>query len=66
MFAGHVMLGASVSFTVMVKLQLGPTDVRQVTVVVPIGKNDPEAGVQVTVPQLPIVVGGGYVTLAPH
>ena len=31
----------------------------QVTVVVPAGKDVPEAGVQVTVPQAPLVVGAG-------
>jgi hypothetical protein len=29
----------------------------QVTVVVPLGKNEPLVGEQVTVPQLPVVVG---------
>jgi hypothetical protein len=39
--------------------QLGPAVVVQVTVVVPLLKNEPETGVQVTVPQLPVVVGTG-------
>jgi hypothetical protein len=43
--------------TVTVKLQLGLTDVLQVTVVTPLAKNEPDAGVHVTVPQLPVVVG---------
>jgi len=34
-------------------------DELQVTVVVPTGKIEPEAGVQVTVPQVPVVVGAG-------
>ena len=58
--AGQVITGACVSFTVTVNEQLPPPalDV-QVTVVVPLGKNDPDAGLQVTVPQLPTAVGGG-------
>jgi len=50
------MVGSCVSLTFTVKLQLGPAVVVQVTVVVPFGKNEPEAGVQVTVPQ-PVAVG---------
>lgn len=46
-------------FTVTVKLQLGPALVEQVTVVVPTLNVLPEAGEQVTVPQLPVVVGAG-------
>ena len=42
---------------VMVKVQLAPAVVVQVTVVVPFAKNEPEAGEQVTVPQEPVVVG---------
>jgi hypothetical protein len=57
MFAGHVMTGFWVSLTVTVKLQLGPAVVVQFTVVVPTGKVDPEAGVHVTVPHIPVVVG---------
>ena len=41
------------------KVQLGPDATEQVTVVVPIGKNVPEAGVLVTTPQEPVVVGAG-------
>jgi hypothetical protein len=59
MFAGHVIVGGCVSLTVMVNVQLGPALVVQVTVVVPLGKNEPEAGEQVTVPQVPVVVGAG-------
>ena len=40
-----------------VKLQLGPEATEQLTVVVPMGKNVPEAGVEVTTPQEPVVVG---------
>jgi len=60
MSAGQVTVGGCVSLTVTVNAQLPPPllDV-QVTVVVPLGKNDPDAGLQVTVPQLPLVVGGG-------
>jgi hypothetical protein len=63
--AGHVMFGAWVSLTVTVNEQLGPAVV-QVTVVVPFGKNDPDAGEQATVPQPPPVVVGANVTTAPH
>jgi hypothetical protein len=56
--AGHVIAGGCVSFTVTVKEQLGPLVV-QVTVVVPTGKNDPDAGLHVTVPHVPVVVGAG-------
>ena len=52
--------------TVTVNEQLGPALDVQVTVVVPVGKNDPESGEQLTVPQLPVVVGAAYVTTAPH
>jgi hypothetical protein len=57
--AGQVMAGGWVSLTVTVKAQLGPAVVVQVTVVVPLAKNEPEAGVQVTVPHVPVVVGAG-------
>ena len=50
MLAGHVIIGGCVSLTVTVKEQLGPAVVLQVTVVVPFGKNDPEAGEQLVVP----------------
>jgi len=53
------MVGAWVSFTVTVNVQLGPMVVEQVTVVVPFGKVAPDAGLQLTVPQLPVVVGAG-------
>jgi hypothetical protein len=53
------MEGGCVSLTVTVNVQAGPEDAVQVTVVVPTGKNDPDAGLQVTVPQLTVVVGGG-------
>jgi len=59
MFAGQVITGACVSFTVTVKLQLGPVVVVQFTVVVPFGNVDPAAGVQVIVPHIPLVVGAG-------
>jgi hypothetical protein len=60
------MVGAWVSFTVTVNVQLGPMVVEQVTVVVPFGKVAPDAGLQLTVPQLPVVVGAGKFTTAPH
>ena len=58
-FAGHVIVGGCMSATVTVKLQLGPAAVVHVTVVVPTGKVAPEAGTQVTVPHVPVVVGAG-------
>jgi hypothetical protein len=59
MLAGQVIVGACVSFTLMVNEQLGPTELVQVTVVVPTGKNEPEIGEQFTAPQLPLVLGLG-------
>ena len=59
MLAGQVIVGGCVSLTFTVNAQLGPAVVVQVTVVVPTGKNEPEAGEQVTVPQVPVVVGAG-------
>lgn len=58
--------GGSVSLTVTEKLQLGPACVLHVTGVVPTGKNEPDAGAQVTVPQPAPAVVGVKVTLAPH
>ena len=54
------------SLTLTVKVQVGPADEVHVTVVVPTGKNDPDAGEQLIVPQVPLDVGAGYVTTAPH
>jgi hypothetical protein len=66
MLAGQLIVGASESTTVMVKLHKpSPVEDVAVTVVVPIGKKDPEAGVVVTVPQLPTASGAEKVTLAP-
>ena len=59
MFEAQAMVGFCVSTTVTVKLQLGPETIEHVTVVVPMGKNVPDAGVLVTVPQGPVVVGAG-------
>ena len=62
MFAGHAMVGFSVSLTVTVKLHVAVfPDVSvavQVTVVVPFGKAVPEAGEQlvVTLGQLSLAV----------
>src|SRR5438477_26888 len=53
MFAGQVIVGPCVSFTVTVKVHCGPAVVVQVTIVVPTGKNDPDAGLHATVPKLP-------------
>jgi hypothetical protein len=65
MLAGQTIVGGCVSFTVTVKLQLGPAVVVQLTVVVPFAKNDPDAGLHVTVPQ-PALVVGAKLTTAPH
>jgi hypothetical protein len=65
MFDGHVSVGAVVSRTVTVKEQLAPELVEHVTVVVPVGKNESEVGMQ-TAPHAPFVVGAEYVTFAPH
>ena len=56
-----MIVGGCVSLTVMVNVQLGPARAAlQVTVVVPLGKNDPEAGEQegISVQLLPTVGGG--------
>ena len=45
------------SFTLTVNEQLVAAADVQVTVVVPTGKNEPEGGEHVMVPQLPVVVG---------
>jgi len=63
---GQVIVGSCVSFTVTLKVHIGPTALVQVTVVLPTGKKDPEAGTHMIVPQLPVGVGAGYVTFAPH
>ena len=62
MFAGQVIVGACVSFTVTVKVQelvrFELSVAVQVTVVVPFWKVDPEAGEQATIAlQLSIAVG---------
>jgi len=57
MLVGHVMLGGCVSLTVTVNVQFAMSAV-QLTVVVPTGKKDPEAGVQTGV-QLPVTFGVG-------
>lgn len=54
---GQVTVGFSVSLTVTVNEQLGPAPVVQVTVVTPFAKVEPDAGLHVTVPQVPVVVG---------
>jgi hypothetical protein len=47
----------AVSCTVTVNEQAEPDVGLQLTVVAPIGKNEPEAGLQVIVPQAPLVLG---------
>ena len=56
-FGGQLIDGASVSLTRIVNEQDGPAEVVHITVVVPTGKNDPELGLQFTVPQPALVVG---------
>ena len=56
---GQVIVGGCVSLTVTVNVQLDPACAVHVTVVVPLGKKDPEAGEHITVPQDPPVVGAG-------
>jgi hypothetical protein len=64
--AGQVITGGCVSFTVTVKLQFDEffeaSVTVQVTVVVPLGKVEPDAGTQVGLPtpgQLSLTVGAG-------
>jgi hypothetical protein len=57
MLAGQVIAVGCVSLTVTVNAQLTDS-AEQVTVVVPFGKNDPDAGEQVGVHE-PFVVGAG-------
>lgn len=70
--AGQVIVGAWVSLTVTVKVQLpvrlAASVAVQVTVVTPLAKVEPEAGEQLTVApeQLSLAVGVVYVTVAEH
>src|SRR6266545_7572288 len=73
MLVGHSILGGSESLTVTVNEQLellpAPSEAVQVTVVVPIGKDEPDAGAHTTLTgsgQLSVAVGAGKVTTAPH
>lgn len=61
-------VGGSVSLTVTLKPQLPPPNSElQLTAVVPTGKFEPEAGVQLTVPQIPPAIAGApKLTVAPH
>jgi hypothetical protein len=59
LFGGQVITGGCVSLTFTVNVQPGPALLVQVTVVVPTGKNEPDAGEQVMVPQVPVGVGAG-------
>ena len=60
---GVLTTGDSVSFTVIVNEQVSlvPSSLLPVTttVVVPTGKNVPDAWLEVTVPQFPVYVGAG-------
>ena len=64
--SGQSILGGSVSFTVTLKEQLGPALLVQLTGVVPLPKNEPEGGAQVTVPVPHALEFGAKVTMAPH
>ena len=75
MFAGHVTAGACVSWIVTVKEQVPSglfaetSEAVHVTVVVPTGKVEPDAGTQLTVTtpgQLSVPVGVVYATTAEH
>jgi len=66
MFAGHEIVGGLVSRTVTVKKQLDPPiSEEDVTVCVPTVKNEPDAGLFVTAPQLPSTEADEKVTKAP-
>jgi hypothetical protein len=58
MLAGQLAVGGTLSTTVTVKLQLGPTPVVHVTVVMPTAKVEPDGGAHVTAPHVPPIVGG--------
>jgi hypothetical protein len=63
MLAGQeVKDGGSVSLTVTVNEQGVPVSGVQVTVVVPTGKGEPEAGLQMTIPHEPLDVGANVTT----
>ena len=65
-FAGQVIVGDGESITVTAKEHVPPpTEDDTVTVVLPTGKKEPEAGFAVTVPQLPVAVPLSKVTIAP-
>jgi hypothetical protein len=65
-FAGQEMVGGLVSRTVTVKKQLAaPISEEDVTVWVPTAKNEPDAGLFVTAPQLPSTEAAAKVTKAP-
>src|SRR2546423_15647115 len=67
MSAGQEIDGATVSaagLTVATKLQLNPSEVVEVTTVLPMEKSEPLAGEVVTVPHVPPSVGGSNVTAA--
>ena len=63
--AGGVITGFSVSFTVTVNEQVSPVPAVTFTVVIPLEKKEPEAGIAVTVPQI-IVDATLKLTTAPH
>src|SRR5437763_895091 len=64
--ARQVIEGGRLSLTVTTKEQPAPTLLVQTTEVLPLAKELPEPGVQVTVPQFPVRVGAANVTVAPH
>jgi hypothetical protein len=64
---GQVLItGGCVSTTLILNEHVAPVLVLILTEVLPTGKKDPEAGVAVTVPQLPDMAGNGKLTTAPH
>lgn|SRR2546428_3134699 len=61
------MVGCGVLTTVTMNMQLGPVPTWTLTGVEPMGKNDPEAGLDVTEPEQvePAISASGKVTVAP-
>src|SRR5262249_55985979 len=56
MLAGQVITGGVLSTTVTVKEQFAPPGSLQLTVVAPTAKQVPDGGMQVTVPQVPLII----------
>jgi len=64
---GHFIVGGCASLTVTTKLQGAPVLPKQMTLLVPTGKTEPDPGLQVNAPQLsPEAPAIGKVTRLPH